>query len=149
MTPPTQQQPVPARTGVGRRVAVIGQGHIGLVVSVLAAEAGHSVLGYDTDPMRISRITSGGQDVGDVPRDRLAAALATGRFTATTDAAALHGFEVAVISVSTPLSAGRPDLRCLEAAAKTVAAHAHPGCVVIVESTTWPGTTGEIVVPAL
>ncbi|MEU6191528.1 nucleotide sugar dehydrogenase [Nocardia sp. NPDC047038] len=134
---------------MGRRVAVIGQGHIGLVVSVLATEAGHSVLGYDTDPIRISRITSGGEDLGDVPRDRLAAALATSRFAATTDAAALHGFEVAVISVSTPLSAGRPDLRCLEAAAKTVAAHAHSGCVVIVESTTWPGTTEEIVVPAL
>ncbi|WP_067510995.1 nucleotide sugar dehydrogenase [Nocardia puris] len=149
MTPPTQQGPAPARSGVGRRVAVIGQGHIGLVVSVLATEAGHKVLGYDTDPLRIDRITSGGEDLGDVPRDRLATALATGRFAATTDAAALDGFEVAVISVSTPLAAGRPDLRSLEAAAKTVASHARPGCLVIVESTTWPGATDEIVIPAL
>ncbi|WP_196812319.1 nucleotide sugar dehydrogenase [Nocardia sp. CNY236] len=149
MTPPTRQQPVPPRTRQPRRVAVIGQGHMGLVVSVLATEAGHSVVGYDTDPVRILRVSSASEDLGEVPRDRLAQAIATGRFTATTDAAALYGFEVAVISVSTPLAAGRPDLRLLEAAAKTVAAHARPGCVVIVESTTWPGTTDEIVIPAL
>lgn len=118
-------------------------------VPVRRSEAGHSVVGHDTDPMRILRVTSGDEDRGDVPRARLARALESGWFTATTDAAALDGFEVAVISVPTPLAAGRPDLRCLETAAKTVAAHARAGCVVIVESTTWPGTTDEVVVAAL
>ncbi len=140
-----------ARDGAvaARRVAVIGQGQVGLIVSILAVEAGHSVVGYDTDPSRIFRLYSGEGDIGDVSRARLVRALSSGRFALTADAARLDGFEVAVISVPTPLAAGQPDLRCVEAAAKTVAAHVRPGCVVIVESTTWPGTTEEIVVPVL
>ncbi|WP_331758470.1 nucleotide sugar dehydrogenase (plasmid) [Nocardia sp. NBC_01377] len=144
-----QSGPDRRRPAVPRKVAVIGLGHVGSVVSMLAVAAGHNVIGYDIDPDRIARMTGGHDDLGDVPRPLIAEALASGRFVATVDPALLAGFEVAVISVPTPLIGGRPDLRCLEDAAATVAKHARPGCTVIVESTTWPGTTDEVVAPLL
>jgi UDP-N-acetyl-D-glucosamine dehydrogenase len=108
-----------------------------------AAAAGHEVAGYDTDPVRVKRLEAGESYVEDVPAGELAAALASGRFRPSANAEACDGFDVAVITVPTPLRDGLPDLACVEAASRTLARYLRPGATVIMESTSYPGTTQE------
>jgi UDP-N-acetyl-D-glucosamine dehydrogenase len=108
-----------------------------------AAAAGHEVAGYDTDPVRVKRLEAGESYVEDVPAGELAAALKSGRFRASANAEACDGFDVAVITVPTPLRDGLPDLACVEAASRTLARYLRPGATVIMESTSYPGTTQE------
>jgi UDP-N-acetyl-D-glucosamine dehydrogenase len=131
------------------RVAVIGQGYVGLPLAVRAVETGYDVVGYDLDRRRIAQLTQGESFIEDIPSERLAAALATGRFHPSADAADLAGFDIAVISVPTPLKEGLPDLSYIEASANQLGAHLRPGACVILESTTYPGTTEELVAPML
>ena len=88
-------------------------------------------------------------DIDDVPSAQLQAALATGRYTATGDEKACEGFDVALITVPTPLKEGVPDLSFIEDAGAMLARHLHPGATVVLESTTYPGTTVELLVPIL
>ncbi|MET8428705.1 nucleotide sugar dehydrogenase [Nocardia sp. NPDC004860] len=132
-----------------RRIAVVGQGFVGLPAAMLAVQAGHSVVGYDTDPYRVLRLEHGDSYVADVSSARLVEALHSGRYLPTGDPDALEGFDIALIAVPTPATDDRPDLSCIEAAAKTLAAYLRPRCLVILESTTYPGTTVDIVAPAL
>jgi UDP-N-acetyl-D-glucosamine dehydrogenase len=129
-------------------VAVLGQGYVGLVVSMRASETGFPVLGFEVDERRAERLRGGDSFVEDVPDAVLQAALARG-YRASSDPEDLTGFDVAVISVPTPLSDGLPDLSHIEAATRFLAPHARPGCLVILESTTYPGTTEELVRPLL
>ena len=131
------------------RVVVVGQGYVGLPVAVTAAERGFDVVGFDVDEGRIGRISAGDSPVEDITDARLGAVLDAGTYRATTDPGDLAGFGVAVISVPTPLRKGAPDLSYIESAAATVGAHLTPGACVILESTTYPGTTEELVAPAL
>ncbi|MEW1700830.1 nucleotide sugar dehydrogenase [Streptomyces sp. NPDC091278] len=131
------------------RVVVAGQGYVGLPLAVRAAEVGHRVVGYDVDPDRAGRLAAGDSYVEDVSSSRLRAVLATGAYTATADAAALAGFEIAVITVPTPLRDGVPDLACIESCARTLGGHLRPGAVVVLESTSYPGTTEELLLPVL
>jgi UDP-N-acetyl-D-mannosaminuronic acid dehydrogenase/UDP-N-acetyl-D-glucosamine dehydrogenase len=87
--------------------------------------------------------------IDDVSDDQLRAALATGRYRPSSDPSSLANFEIAVVSVPTPLRDGAPDLRYIESAAELLAPHVTSGCCVILESTTYPGTTEEILVPRL
>jgi len=130
-------------------VAVVGQGYVGLPLAVRAVEVGHRVIGYDVDERRIGGLRAGTSHVEDVADERLGAALATGRYRPTGDAADLAGFEVAVISVPTPLREGLPDLSYIEEAARRLGEHLRPGACVVLESTTYPGTTDELVQPLL
>jgi UDP-N-acetyl-D-glucosamine dehydrogenase len=130
------------------RVAILGQGYVGLVVSMRASEAGFAVLGFEVDEGRTSRLRAGDSFVEDVPNSVLEAALHRG-YRASNDLADLAGFDVAVITVPTPLSDGLPDLSYIERAARSLAPHARPGCLVVLESTTYPGTTEELVKPLL
>lgn len=130
-------------------VVVAGQGYVGLPLAVRAAEVGHRVVGYDVDPHRIKRLIAGESYVEDVTSSRLRAVLDSGAYAATTDAAALAGFDIAVITVPTPLRDGVPDLTCIESCARTLGAHLRPGATVVLESTTYPGTTEELLVPIL
>ncbi|HEY2207626.1 MAG TPA: nucleotide sugar dehydrogenase [Pseudonocardia sp.] len=132
-----------------RRVVILGQGYVGLPVSMCAVDAGYDVVGFDVAKDKVERLRSGQTYIDDITDADLAAALATGRFTATYDPADLAGFDVAVISVPTPLRDGAPDLSYIEKASDALAPHVRPGCCVILESTTYPGTTEEIVVPRL
>jgi len=132
-----------------RRVLVVGQGYVGLPLAMRAVDAGHDVVGYEVDEGRVKRLLSAETYVEDVPSAALAAALATGRYVATADPAACAGFDVAVITVPTPLSDGAPDLSYIESAAATLAGHLRPGATVILESTTYPGTTEELVAALL
>ncbi len=129
----------------GDRVVVVGQGYVGLPLSMRATEAGYDVVGYEVDLTRVKRLQNAESYVEDITNDRLAAALGTGRFVATDDASALSGFDIAVITVPTPLREGNPDLSYVESSSQTLAAHLKKGACVILESTTYPGTTEELV----
>ena len=131
------------------RLVVVGQGHVGLPLAMRACEVGFDVVGLDTDGDRIKRLDAGQSVVEDVSDERLASALASGRYHPSTDGTAAAGFAAAVISVPTPLREGRPDLCFIESAAALVAEHVTPGCVVVLESTTYPGTTREVLLPKL
>lgn len=120
------------------QIVVAGQGYVGLPLAVRAAQAGHHVVGYDVDPDRIRRLTAGDSYVEDVPSSLLRAVLDTGAYAATADAAALAGFDLAVITVPTPLRDGVPDLSHIEACAQTLGEHLRPGATVVLESTTYP-----------
>ena len=124
-------------------VVVAGLGYVGLPLAIRAVAAGHQVTGYDTDLNRVKRLEAGESYVEDVPAGELAAALGTGRFRPSAHADACAGFDVALITVPTPLRDGLPDLSCLEAASRTLACYLRPGATVIVESTSYPGTTQE------
>ena len=130
------------------KVVVVGQGYVGLPLAVRASEVGFSVFGFDVDEGKVSSLRSGVSYVGDVTDERLGQALATG-FYPTADPADLSGFDIAVISVPTPLVEGRPDLSFVEAAGLILAEHLRPGACVVLESTTYPGTTEEFLAPLL
>jgi UDP-N-acetyl-D-glucosamine dehydrogenase len=131
------------------RVVIVGQGYVGLPVAVRAVEVGHDVVGFDTDAARIKSLNAGESYVDDVSDDCLAAALATGRYRPTAIADECADFEIAVISVPTPLAEGVPDLHHIETAAAMLAPHVRNGACVVLESTTYPGTTEELVGPIL
>ena len=97
------------------KVVVVGQGYVGLPVAMRAAEVGFSVVGYDVAPGRVDALRAGRSFVEDVPDDRLAAALAAG-YLPTHDSGDLRDFDVAIITVQTPLRENIPDLSFIEAA---------------------------------
>jgi UDP-N-acetyl-D-glucosamine dehydrogenase len=130
-------------------VVVVGQGYVGLPLALRAAEVGHRVVGFDTDEVRTARLAAGDSYVEDVPSTQLEAALTAGRYVATSDETACEGFDVALITVPTPLKEGVPDLSFIESAAAMLARHLHSGATVVLESTTYPGTTVELLVPIL
>jgi UDP-N-acetyl-D-glucosamine dehydrogenase len=131
------------------RLAVVGQGYVGLPVAVRACEVGFDVVGFDIDDNCIKRLATGESRVEDITNVRLAAALATGRYHPTSDPQHLAGFDAAIISVPTPLRDGNPDLSYIESAAGLLAEYVTKGCCVVLESTTYPGTTEELVAPIL
>ncbi|GHF33368.1 UDP-N-acetyl-D-glucosamine dehydrogenase [Streptomyces mashuensis] len=110
---------------------------------------GHRVVGYDVDPHRVQQLAAGQSHVEDVTSSRLRAVLDIGAYSATADAAALAGFDIAVITVPTPLRDGVPDLTYIESCARTLGEHLRPGATVVLESTTYPGTTEELLLPIL
>jgi len=127
-------------------VAVIGLGYVGLPLLVEVGHAGFETIGLDTDPAKIDALRTGSSYVVDVPSSEIDA---LGRATFTGDAAALDRADVVVLCLPTPLTDGAPDLSMVRAAAEMVAAHLRPGMLVILESTTWPGTTEEFLRPVL
>jgi UDP-N-acetyl-D-glucosamine dehydrogenase len=131
------------------RVVVAGQGYVGLPLAVQAVEAGHTVIGYDVDSERVKRLAAGESYVDDVSSARLQAALDTGGYRPSADPRSCAGFDVAVIAVPTPLRDGTPDLAYIEQAARTVAPYLRRGATVTLESTTYPGTTADLVAPLL
>ncbi|MFB7665826.1 nucleotide sugar dehydrogenase [Kitasatospora sp. NPDC056138] len=131
------------------RVVVAGQGYVGLPLAVRAAEAGHRVLGYDVDEHRVKRLVLGRSYVADVASERLHPLLASGAYRAGLDLTGCAGFDIAVITVPTPLRDGTPDLSHVREAARTIGGRLRRGATVVLESTTYPGTTDEVVQPIL
>ena len=131
------------------RLAVVGQGYVGLPLAIRAVEVGFDVVGLDVDPERIKRLSAGSSYVEDIPDKQLERALESGRYLPTEDSEQIAGFDVSVIDVPTPLSEGVPNLSFVEDAATTVSRHLRPGGTVILESTSYPGTTEELVAPIL
>lgn len=131
------------------QIVVAGQGYVGLPLAVRAAEVGHRVIGYDVDAHRVPQLAAGHSYVEDVTSARLRAVLDSGNYSATTGPSALAGFDLAVITVPTPLRDGVPDLTYIETCARTLGEHLRPGATVVLESTTYPGCTEELLVPIL
>jgi nucleotide sugar dehydrogenase len=136
---------IDARTA---KVVVVGQGYVGLPVAVRAVEVGLPVVGYDIAPERIDALAAGRSFVQDVTDDQLANALAAG-YLPSCNTDDLRGFDIAVITVQTPLRESVPDLSFIERAARDLAVWLTPGALVVLESTTYPGTTNELLRPIL
>lgn len=134
---------------IPRKVVVAGQGYVGLPISMRAVEAGHRVVGYEPDRDRAKRLLSGSSYIEDVTDNELAAAMATGRYSPSDAVSVCEGFDVAVITVPTPLTDGSPDLSFVEQSSRDLAPFVRPHSTVILESTTYPGTTEELLVPIL
>jgi UDP-N-acetyl-D-mannosaminuronic acid dehydrogenase/UDP-N-acetyl-D-glucosamine dehydrogenase len=134
---------------VGRTVVVVGQGYVGLPVAMRAVQIGHQVVGLDLDESRVAALRAGQSYVADVPDASIAAGLSCGRYLPTSKYADAAGFDAAVITVPTPLRDGMPDLSYIEEAGRQLGPHLRPGSLVILESTTYPGTTEELLAPIL
>ena len=132
-----------------QHVAVVGQGYVGLPLSMAALNAGNRVTGIDLDERKIRLLSSGVSPVVDVPSAIVKTALHKGSYLASKDYSFAKGFDFAVITVPTPLKQGEPDLSFIESAGKSLALYLGPGATVILESTTYPGTTEELLLPLL
>lgn len=132
-----------------RRVVVVGQGYVGLPLAVRAAEVGHRVVGLDVDAERVKRLMLGESYVEDIPDTRLAPLLASGAYRPSIDVSDCAEFEIGIVTVPTPLRDGVPDLSHVEDAARMLGRHLRPGATVVLESTTYPGTTEELFGPLL
>ncbi|HNS02486.1 MAG TPA: nucleotide sugar dehydrogenase [Anaerolineae bacterium] len=131
-------------------ICVIGLGYVGLPHASAFAQAGFRVLGLDVNPQRVAAVNRGHSDIPDVPSDLLAGLVGSGALQATGDYSRLAEADIVLICVPTPFDAMKtPDLAFIIAAAEGIAPHLHRGQMVILQSTTYPGTTEEIVQPIL
>ncbi len=132
------------------RIAVIGLGYVGLPLAVAFAEAGFHVVGIDNDPAKVAAIQKGDSYIQDVPTAQVARLVADGKLRATSDTSVLQDADAVSICVPTPLrKTGDPDLSFVLAVNEELGPNMHPGMVVVLESTTYPGTTREILLPKL
>ncbi|MBI5236561.1 MAG: nucleotide sugar dehydrogenase [Deltaproteobacteria bacterium] len=131
-------------------IGVIGLGYVGLPIMLRFAEEGYQVVGFDVDEAKVKAINKGASYIRHIPSDRIAR-FVKGRgplISATTDMSALKKADAIIICVPTPLTDKRePDLSCVENTAKEIARHLRPGQLISLESTTYPGTTDEILLP--
>ncbi|HEY6214578.1 MAG TPA: nucleotide sugar dehydrogenase, partial [Vicinamibacterales bacterium] len=132
------------------RVGVIGLGYVGLPLAVEFARAGFTTVGIDVDARKTDAVNQGTSYIPDVPTEEVARLVAAGKLRATTDASVLAELHTVNICVPTPLRKTKdPDMSFVVSAVENVAAHLHPGMLVILESTTYPGTTEELARPML
>jgi UDP-N-acetyl-D-glucosamine dehydrogenase len=131
-------------------VGIVGLGYVGLPLSVAFADAGLSVIGVDADPDKVATLEAGDSYIEDVPADRVRDLLGSGQLYPTTDYAALREVEAVLICLPTPLDEHRePDLSIVVAGTEAVAENLRAGALVVLESTTYPGTTREVLLPIL
>lgn len=132
------------------RLGVIGLGYVGLPLAVEYAKAGFHVVGIDLDADKVARLNAGESYIIDVPSAELAPEVAAGRIVASVDAAALADCDSVNICVPTPLGKTHdPDISYIQAAVEAIVPHLHPGMLIILESTTYPGTCEEVILPRL
>ncbi|AEV20835.1 UDP-N-acetyl-D-mannosaminuronate dehydrogenase [Geobacillus thermoleovorans CCB_US3_UF5] len=131
-------------------IGVVGLGYVGLPLAVEKAKAGFHVIGFDIQQSRVDQVNNGINYIGDVVDEDLHEMVKQGRLVATTDYARIAEVDAVAIAVPTPLDEHhQPDTSYVENSANEVAKYAHEGMLVVLESTTYPGTTEEIVKPAL
>ena len=131
-------------------IGIVGLGYVGLPLAMEMAEAGYTVLGFDVSKRVVDKINGGESHVQDVPSSRLATFVKSGKFSATTDLARMKEPDCIAIAVPTPLSKTRdPDVSYIVAATESVARALRKGQLIVLESTTYPGTTRELMLPAL
>ena len=123
------------------RVAIIGQGYVGLTIAVDAAASGHHVVGFDVNPALVTQLNSAVSHIEGISNAALAGVIASGAYKASTDPSVLDGCDVIVIAVPTPLDEARnPDLSFVHAAADLIAQHVKSASLIVNESTSYPGT---------
>jgi UDP-N-acetyl-D-glucosamine dehydrogenase len=129
-------------------IGVIGLGYVGLPLAVEFARAGFDVTGFDVDEWKVGEINAGRTYIGDVKAEDIAAVLKCGKLRATADMTQLREMDVVDICVPTPLRKTKdPDMSFVVSAAEQIARHLHPGMLIVLESTTYPGTTAEVLQP--
>ncbi len=132
------------------RVVVVGAGYVGLPLAVELASEGFDTTALDRDERKVERINAGSSYVSDVEAGALASNVAAGRLTGSTDPTCLASADAVVVCVPTPLNKTKdPDMRFIVEAADDVVRHQHPNMLIVLESTTYPGTTTEVLVPKL
>jgi UDP-N-acetyl-D-glucosamine dehydrogenase len=132
------------------KVAILGLGYVGLPLAVVFAEAGFNVMGIDPDKRKVDTILRGESHIQDIPAEQVARLVSAGKLQATTDFSELKNADAVSICVPTPLrKTGDPDLSFILNATTDLARYIHAGMVVVLESTTYPGTTREILLPKL
>ena len=139
----------PENFSAPKLVVIVGQGYVGLPLASAMVAVGIPVVGLDSSPTTVAGLAAGRSHVDDLADAEIAEMLAAG-YQPTVDPAVIRDADVVVICVPTPLSIGRePDLGAVESAASAVAANLRPGTLVVLESTTYPGTTEDVVLPIL
>ncbi len=130
------------------RIGVIGLGYVGLPLAVEFCRAGFDVTGFDVDATKTAEINAGRSYIGDVGTEELAGCVATGRLRATTDMSRLGDMDIVDICVPTPLRKTKdPDMSYVVSASEEIARYIHAGMLIVLESTTYPGTTAEVLQP--
>jgi UDP-N-acetyl-D-glucosamine dehydrogenase len=132
------------------QVGIIGCGYVGLPLALRFAEQGHRVKGFDTDPQKVTKLNAGESYIQHIPAEKIAQFVHSGAFSATTDFAEIAGRDAVLICVPTPLDERRePDLSFVEQTARAIQPHLQREQLIVLESTTYPGTTEELVLPIL
>jgi len=132
------------------RIGVVGIGYVGLPLAVVFAEAGFDVVGVDPIQEKVDSLNRGESYILDIDSDRVKALVDVGKLSASTDYAELAKVDAVSICVPTPLrKTGDPDLSFIASASKSLAPYLHPGMVIVLESSTYPGTTREMVLPEM
>ncbi|QIX26199.1 nucleotide sugar dehydrogenase [Nocardioides sp. JQ2195] len=132
-----------------KTVTVVGQGYVGLPLAMAAVEVGHRVVGVDVDERRVARLAAGDSFVEDISEQQLRSAIETGRYLPTATWEATAGSDIFVVTVPTPLREGIPDLSYVESAGREISERLVVGATVVLESTTYPGTTDQLLAPIL
>jgi len=136
--------------GAQLKVGIIGCGYVGLPLALRFAEAGHKVMGFDTDPMKVNSLNAGKSYIEHIPQTKIQQFVNSKHFSATTDFTKLKEVDAILICVPTPLDERRePDLSYVEQTALSIQPNLQRGQLVVLESTTYPGTTEELVLPIL
>lgn len=131
-------------------IGIIGLGYVGLPLALAACNEKISIVGFDIDPEKAENINAGKSYIKHIPSEAIAGAVKTGRLRATTDFSQIAKVDGIIICVPTPLTAHRePDLTYIENTAEAIAPHIRRGHLIVLESTTWPGTTHEVIKPIL
>jgi UDP-N-acetyl-D-glucosamine dehydrogenase len=132
------------------RIAIIGMGYVGLPLAVEFARSGFTVTGVDVNERKMASLNVGQSYIPDIPTETLAPLVAEGRLVGTTDYGVLREADAVSICVPTPLGKSRdPDISYIVAATEEIGRYAHQGMLVVLESTTYPGTTEEIILPRM
>jgi len=132
------------------RVGILGLGYVGLPLAVVFAEAGFHVTGIDPDARKVDCLNKGISYIPDVKTESVEALVQSGHLTATTDFSVLQALDAVSICVPTPLrQTGDPDMSFILSATDELARYMHQGMVIVLESTTYPGTTREVLLPKL
>jgi UDP-N-acetyl-D-glucosamine dehydrogenase len=129
-------------------VGIVGLGYVGLPLAVEFAKAGFHVTGIDANPQKVARVNSGDSYVADIPSEVLASLVRTGKLRATTDFGVVRDLDTVNICVPTPLRKTKdPDMSYIVSSSEDIARYLHAGMLIILESTTYPGTTDELLLP--
>jgi len=136
--------------GKNLKIGIIGCGYVGLPLALRFGESGHSVIGFDTDQSKVEKLNAGQTYIQHIPAEKISQHVKAGKFSATADFKRLREADAVIICVPTPLDERRePDLSYVEQTARAISPNLQRGQLVVLESTTYPGTTEELVLPIL